>query len=150
MSHISLTYHIVWRTKRNKNTIREQHERELYAYILGICQSKSSCLHRINSMPDHIHLCVEVSPTIALSDFVKVLKQESSKWMKEHREWFPLFEGWGNGYAAFTYSAEERPNVMAYIRNQKEHHKKVTFKDEFLRLMAEFRLDARTDKFLED
>ena len=101
-------------------------------------------------MPDHIHLCVEVSPTIALSDFVKVLKQESSKWMKEHREWFPLFEGWGNGYAAFTYSTEERPNVMAYIRNQKEHHKKVTFKDEFLRLMAEFRLDARTDKFLED
>ena len=67
MSHISLTYHIVWRTKRNKNTIREQHDRELYAYILGICQSKSSRLHRINSMPDHIHLCVEVSPTIALS-----------------------------------------------------------------------------------
>lgn len=89
-------------------------------------------------------------PTIALSDFVKVLKQESSKWMKERREWFPLFEGWANGYAAFTYSAEERPNVMAYIRNQKEHHKKVTFKDEFLRLMAEFRLDARTDRFLED
>ena len=67
MSHISLTYHIIWRTKRNKNTIREQYERELYAYILGICQSKSSRLHRINSMPDHIHLCVEVSPTIALS-----------------------------------------------------------------------------------
>ena len=67
MSHISLTYHIVWRTKRNKNTIREQYERELYAYILGICQSKGSRLHRINSMPDHIHLCVEVSPTIALS-----------------------------------------------------------------------------------
>ena len=62
MSHISLTYHIVWRTKRSRNTIREQHERELYAYILGICQSKSSRLHRINSMPDHIHLCVEVSP----------------------------------------------------------------------------------------
>ena len=78
------------------------------------------------------------------------MKQESSKWIKEHREWFPLFEGWGNGYAAFTYSAEERPNVMAYIRNQKEHHKKVTFKDEFLRLIAEFRLDARTDRFLED
>ena len=105
MSHISLTYHIVWRTKCSKNTIREQYERELYAYILGICQSKRCNLYRINSMPDHIHLCVEVSPTIALSDFVKVLKQESSKWIKEHREWFPLFEGWANGYAAFTYSA---------------------------------------------
>ena len=76
MSHISLTYHIVWRTKRNKNTIREQYERELYAYILGICQSKSSCLHRINPMPDHIHLCVEVSPKIALSDFVKVFMKD--------------------------------------------------------------------------
>ena len=150
MSHISLTYHIVWRTKCSKNTIREQYERELFAYILGICQSKRCNLYRINSMPDHIHLCVEVSPTIALSDFVKVLKQESSKWIKEHREWFPLFVFLANGYAAFTYSAEERPNVTAYIRNQKDQHKKVTFKDEFLRLMAEFRLDARTDKFLED
>ena len=76
MSHISLTYQIVWRTKRNKNTIREQYERRLYAYILGICQSKGSRLHRINSMPDHIHLCVEVSPTIALSDFVKVFMKD--------------------------------------------------------------------------
>ena len=150
MSHISLTYHIVWRTKRSRNTISEQHERDLYFYILGICKTKGCHLLRINSMPDHIHICAGVSPSIALSIFVKVLKQESSKWMKEHRDWFPLFEGWANGYAAFTYSAEERPNVIAYIRNQKEHHKKVTFKDEFLRLMAEFRLDARTDKFLED
>ena len=60
MSHISLTYHIIWRTHRSERTISEEHERELYAYILGICNAKKCHLYRINSMPDHLHLCLEV------------------------------------------------------------------------------------------
>ena len=74
MSHISLTYHIVWRTKRSQRTITEEHERDLYAYIFGICKEKKCTLYRVNSMPDHVHICVEVHPSIAVSDFVKTLK----------------------------------------------------------------------------
>ncbi len=131
MAHINLTYHIVWRTKRSERTITAEHERALYAYIHGICQSKDCHLYRINSMPDHLHLCVSVHPTIAVSDFVQVVKQESSKWMREHRAMFPMFDGWGNGYACFTYSAHERPQVIEYIKNQKEHHTKHTFREEY-------------------
>ena len=107
-------------------------------------------LYRINSEPDHFHMCVEVHPTIALSEFMQVIKQESSRWLKEHREWFPMFDSWGNGYAAFTYSVQDRPNVINYIKNQKEHHKKTSFKDEYEELLREFGLDPATDLFLQD
>ena len=150
MSHISLTYHIIWRTKRSERTINEEHERELYFYIKGICDKKECHLYRLNSMPDHFHMCIEVTPKISLSDFMQTVKGESSKWIKEHREWFPHFDGWGNGYAAFTYSVKERPTVVEYIRNQKEHHHKTTFREEYEELMREFGLDPEKDLFLKD
>lgn len=150
MSHISLTYHVVWRTKRSEKTISEESERELYAYILGICNAKKCHLCRINSMPDHVHMCVEVHPTIALSEFVQVVKQETSRWMKEHKELFPEFDSWANGYAAFTYSYESRPVVVEYIKNQKIHHHRLTFREEYEELLREFGLDPETDLFLKD
>ncbi len=150
MSHIALTYHIIWRTKHSAPTICEEHERDLYAFIYGICQQKSCHVYRLNSMPDHFHICVEVHPKISLSDFMQVVKQESSRWIKEHREWFPHFDGWGNGYAAFTYSVKERPMVINYIKSQKEHHHKATFREEYEALMREFGLDPEKDLFLKD
>jgi REP element-mobilizing transposase RayT len=150
MAHINLTYHIVWRTKRSEQTIAESHERELYAYIYGICKSKDCYLFRINSMPDHMHLCVEVHPTIAVSDFVKVLKQESSKWMREHRSKFPMFDGWGNGYACFTYSAHERPQVIEYIMHQKEHHRTHTFREEYEAWLIDMGMAPASDLFFND
>ena len=150
MAHLNLTYHIVWRTKRSEQTITEAFERELYAYILGMCTEKKCHLYRINSMPDHVHMCVEIHPTIAVSEFVRVVKQETSKWMKEQRAKFPMFDGWGNGYAGFTYSAADRLNVINYIKNQKEHHHKASFREEYEDLLREFGLDPKEDKFLED
>ncbi len=150
MSHVKLTYHIVWRTKFSRSTISERYERELYKYILGICTEKKSHLYRINSMPDHVHMCVEIHPMIAVSEFVKILKQETSKWMKEHNEYFPIFEGWGNGYACFTYSVQERPKVIEYIRSQKEHHHRKSFREEYDEWLAEMGLDPRDDLFFKD
>ena len=150
MSPISLPYHIVSRTTRSQRPTCEPHDRDLYAYIHGICKEKNCHLYRINSMPDHLHICVEVHPTIALSEFMQVIKQESSRWIKEHQEWFPKFRAWGSGYAAFTYSVEERQRVIEYIKNQKEHHHKLTFKDEYENLLREFGLDPVTDLFLKD
>lgn len=150
MSHISLTYHVIWRTKRSERTIAEEHERELYAYIHGMCKDKKCHLYRINSMPDHVHMCIEVHPTLALSTFMQVIKQESSRWIEGHKDWFPHFDGWGNGYAAFSYSAKDRPTIIEYIKNQKQHHHKATFREEYETLMREFGLDPEKDMFLKD
>ena len=150
MSRISFTYHVIWRTKRSEMTINEEHETELYRYINGICKGKNSKLYRINSMPDHVHMCVAVSPTIAFSEFMQVVKQESSKWMKSHPEWFPKFDSWGEGYAAFSYSVKDRPTIIKYVMNQKAHHKKKTFRKEYEDFLREFGIDPTTDLFLRD
>ena len=150
MGHLNLTYHIVWRTKCSRPTINEKFEQQFYRYVYGICSGKKCYLYQINSMPDHVHLCVAIHPTIAVSTFMQVLKQETSKWMKEHKEWFPSFEAWGNGYAAFTYSAKERPTVIAYIARQKEHHKKFNFQKEYEAWLKEMGLDPQKDLFLQD
>lgn len=150
MSHISLTYHIIWRTKCSERTISESHERELYSFILSLCEAKKCQLLRINSMPDHIHMCVSLHPAISLSEFVKVIKQESSRWLKDHHDLFPYFDAWANGYAAFTYSANDRPIVIEYIKNQKLHHQHTDLRAEYENLLREFGIDPSTDLFLKD
>lgn len=150
MSHINLTYHIVWRTKHSQRTICEEHERNLYSYILGICKEKKCRLYRINSMPDHIHICVEIHPSISVSDFVRIIKQESSKWIKEHRDLFPMFDAWSNGYACFTFSTKDRPNVIEYIKSQKEHHQHKNFREEYEEWLKEMGVDDIADMFFKD
>lgn len=150
MAHVVLYYHIVWRTKRSEHTIAEAYERDLYAYILGYCKRKECKLIRIGGMPDHIHMLVSIRPDITVSEFVQVLKTESSKWMKSERGKFPRFEGWGNGYAAFTYCERDKDMIRNYIINQKAHHHVHSFREEYESLLSEWGIDPATDLFLRD
>jgi putative transposase len=136
-SYRQLYYHIVFGTKYHKQTIPDEHCQLLYKYIWGIIENKKSKLYRINGGKDHLHLLVDIHPTIALSTFVKDIKVSTSLWLKEQSE-FNHFEGWVEGFAAFTISHNNRINVIEYIKNQKEHHKTVTFRDEYEALLKEF------------
>ncbi len=101
MSYTNLVYHIVFRTYRSALSIDEAHERELYAYIYGYINRHRSILYRVGGMPDHVHLLVSLPPDLAVSEFVRGLKYATSKWLKQN-QLFPLFSGWGEGYAAFS------------------------------------------------
>ena len=81
-------------------------------------------------MPDHVHILCDIPPKMAVADFVKILKSESSKFLKDCKD-FPLWRGWSEGYGAFSVSASLRDRVCNYISNQKIHHSKVTFDDEY-------------------
>jgi REP element-mobilizing transposase RayT len=105
-------------------------------YISGIIDNKNCKLYQINGVEDHIHIFSDLHPTVCLSDFVKDIKVASSIWMKEGDK-FPKFEAWQIGYGAFTYSIRERDMIINYVKNQKKHHKKETFYDEFKRLLIE-------------
>ncbi len=107
-------------------------------------------LHRINSMPDHIHMCVEIHPTISVSSFIQRIKQETSKWIKEHQEWFPNFTYWAERYAAFTYSKSQRPTIINYINNQKEHHQTVDLEEEIKQIFHKYNMDDEIEDFLKD
>ena len=129
-------YQIVFSTKNREAVITEAHQEELYKYIWGIINKKQCKLYRINGMEDHLHIFSDLHPSIALADYVKDIKLASSSWMKSSGL-FANFNGWQDGYGAFTYSIKEKQTLIEYVKNQKEHHKTEKFYDEYKRLLIE-------------
>ena len=129
-------YQIVFGTKYRKPTINEKYCEELYKYIWGIIDNKGCHLYRINGVEDHIHIFSDLHPSIALADYIKDIKVASNEWMKESGL-FPDFEEWQIGYGAFTYNIRQKEMIINYVKNQKEHHQKETFYDEYKRLLTE-------------
>jgi len=136
-SYRQILYHIVFRTKDSRKTITQEHARELYAYIMGYIKNKKGFLYRINGMEDHIHILCDLHPTLALADFMRDMKSNSSVWMKETGK-FISFNGWAEGYAALTYAWKDKNMIVNYIINQQEHHKNETYEEELKRLLEEF------------
>ena len=141
MAYTYLLYHIIIRPKESKPVIKTDHEKKLYSYIWGICKEKKCVLHRINGMEDHLHMLVEIHPSISVSDFVRMVKISTNSWMKEHHEEFPNFDSWGKSYCALSYCERDKEMVKHYIANQKAHHKTVSFKNEYERLLREFGIE---------
>ncbi|MBP3726975.1 MAG: IS200/IS605 family transposase [Bacteroidaceae bacterium] len=137
MAYTKLIYHIVLRTYQGTAPIAEEHERDLYMYIFGFCKNHQCVLYRINGMPDHIHLLVSLHPTIAVASFVHDLKIATNNFMSANRDRFPAFVKWEQGYCALTYSEADKERIMQYIINQKEHHRKLSVRDELIALLQE-------------
>ncbi len=135
-SYRQILYHIVYGTKRNEKTLLTEHRKELFAYIMGIIKNKGCHVYRINGMEEHVHLLTDLHPSIALADYIRDIKTSTSLWLKQNKK-FPAFKGWAEGYAAFTYSNRDKEMIINYIKNQHEHHKKVTFKEELMNLLVE-------------
>jgi REP element-mobilizing transposase RayT len=137
-------YHIVFRTKDSRPTIKQDNADQLYAYITGIAKNKDSYLYRINGVENHIHILTDMHPSIAPADFVKDMKVASSIWIKGSGL-FPSFSGWSEGYGSFTCSYRDIGNLIDYIKNQREHHKKKTFEEEFRSLLLDsgIRIDEK-------
>jgi REP-associated tyrosine transposase len=131
-----IIYQIIIGTKNREPTITELHCDELYKYIWGIIKTKGSHLYRINGVEDHIHIVSDLHPNSSLADYVKDIKVASNIWMKERGK-FLLFKGWQDGYGAFTYSIKEKDNLINYVKNQKEHHRKEVFLVEYKRILKE-------------
>jgi REP element-mobilizing transposase RayT len=120
----SLSYHVVFSTKYRKELIEEAFKEDLYSYIGGIIRGENGHLIEICGTSDHIHILAGFNPSIAVSDMVKRIKGNSSKWLNEEKT--TRFR-WQPGYGAFT--------VSHYIATQEEHHKKKTFEEEFISLL---------------
>jgi REP element-mobilizing transposase RayT len=114
---------------------------------LGILKEKKCHLYRINGMEDHIHILSDLHPSIALADLMRDMKTSSSVWLKQQDE-FKNFKGWADGYAALTKSVHEKEQIINYIKNQQEHHKKESFADEFKRLLIEENIEINEKYFL--
>jgi putative transposase len=133
-------YQIVFGTKHRQPTLSNIYCNDLYKYIAGCIRAKKSVPYQINGIEDHIHIFCDLHPALSLSDFIKDIKVSSSLWLKSSGK-FPDFIGWQEGYGAFTYSVREKDMIAAYIKKQKEHHRKETFSNEYKRLLIEYQID---------
>jgi putative transposase len=139
-SYRQIIYHIIFRTKNSQQTLNLSYQEELYKYIWGIIKNKNGFLYRINGMEEHIHILSDLHPSIALADFVRDIKTASSIWLKKKTE-FPKFDGWADGYAALTYAYRDKDTVIDYIKNQQEHHRKLSFEEEYRKLLEEHNIE---------
>ncbi|HRP32120.1 MAG TPA: IS200/IS605 family transposase [Agriterribacter sp.] len=130
----------VFAPKYRASLINSTWENDLYKYMTGIVQTNKHKLIVINGMPDHVHLLVGFRATQSMADFMQDVKAGSSKWINDNKYCKERFE-WQAGYGAFSYSKSQLPTVIRYIENQKEHHRKKPFLEEYKLFLEKFEVD---------
>jgi len=134
MSYTSLMYHIIFSTKDRRPLLCSDALSQISKYMGGIARQLSATLMEANGPADHIHLAALLPPTLTVADFLRNVKAGSSGWIHKTFPQMADFR-WQDGYSAFSVSRSGLPKVMAYIRNQHEHHKHVTFQEELLEFL---------------
>lgn len=132
--------HITFSTKNRTPLIYPPVQRELYSYIGAICREMDCLPIKIGGYSDHIHILCMLSKKIALMKLLEEVKSHSSKWLKTKDITLKNFY-WQNGYGAFSVNPSEIDKVIAYIENQKEHHKKKTFQDEYRAFLKKYKVE---------
>ncbi len=135
-TYSQLYIQIVFAVKGRQNFIKESFRDELQKYMSGIVSGQKQKLYAIYCMPDHTHLLVSMKPNLAISDLVRDIKANSSSFVKE-KKWVNSLFSWQDGFGAFSYHKSQAKNVVDYILNQPEHHKKITFKEEYFNFLNE-------------
>jgi REP element-mobilizing transposase RayT len=127
----------IFAVKKRTGLIQKEWKDELYKYITGIIQAYDHKLLAINGMPDHLHIFFGMRPIQSLSDLMQHVKQDSSKWINQKKFIKEKFE-WQPGFGAFSYSKSQALNVIAYVQNQENHHRKISFLDEYKKFLEKF------------
>jgi REP element-mobilizing transposase RayT len=141
--------HIVFAVKGRDNLISKKWKEELYKYISGIVVNEGQKLIAINGMPNHIHILIGLKPTMALSNLVRDIKANSSKFINT-QQWIAGKFEWQQGFGAFSYSHSQLDTVIKYIQNQEEHHKTKTFRQEYTELLKLYNIDYKNEFIFND
>jgi len=130
-------FHIVFSTKNRVSWIDPNIEQKVYRYLSGVCKNIKCPAFEIGGMPDHIHILLQQSPFVIMPKIVESIKTGSSKWIKTLGPEYQDFS-WQRGYGAFSVDYSSFDNVNKYILNQKEHHKKLGFKEEYIMILERY------------
>ncbi len=135
-TYTQILYQLVFSTWNREKTMHETGQEALYKYISAILTNKKCHLYRINGTDDHIHILTHIHPSVGPASLIKDIKLASSSWIKQHQI-FNNFGGWQEGYGAFTYSIKDKDRLIEYVKQQKEHHRIKTFREELIELLEE-------------
>jgi putative transposase len=146
-TYTQILYQIVFSTKYRERTLDKADRKAMFKAIWGILKNKRCHLYRVNGVEDHIHIVTHLHPSVALADLVKDIKLGSTSFIKEAGI-FPNFNGWQDGYGAFTYSQEAKHNLIEYVKNQEQHHANKTYREELIELLNEHGIEY-DEKYLD-
>jgi REP element-mobilizing transposase RayT len=135
-THTQLLYHFVFSTKHREPTIVPYQKKRLFTYIHQLLTNKNCHLYRINGVEDHLHILTHVHPAIAISSLIKDIKLAADDFIKKE-DLFPKFKGWQDGYGAFSESIKAKDRLISYVKNQEEHHRNLSFLEEYKILLKE-------------
>lgn len=135
-----LFVHLIFHIKSTSCLIKEETNQELYAYIGSILKDNNSLPIIINGVEDHVHILCVMSKNISLSKLTEELKRHSSRWIKKQEVYYQKF-AWQGGYGAFSVSSSLHDKTVSYICKQREHHRTMTFQDEYRLFLKEYDID---------
>jgi putative transposase len=138
-TYTQIIFHIVFSTKHREPSLLQSEKKRLFAFIHQLLTNKNCHLYRINGMEDHLHILTHIHTTVSVAALIKDIKLASSDFIYKERI-FPKFNGWQDGYGAFSETIKAKDRLMKYIKNQEEHHKKVTFLEEYQTLLEEYEI----------
>jgi putative transposase len=145
-TYTQISIHAIFVVKHRENFITKEWRDRLHSYISGVLKNEGATTLAVGGWLDHVHVFFGMPPTKNISDILRVVKTNSSKWINENEFTKGKFQ-WQEGYAAFSYSRSQRDTVINYIMQQEEHHKKKSFKAEYLEILKNFEVDFN-EKYL--
>ncbi len=138
-TYTQINIHAVFSIKGRANLLKKSFRGDLFKYIFGILKNNKQYPLAVNGYKNHVHIFFELHPTTSISEILRIVKTNSSKWINQNSYVNGKFS-WQEGYGAFSYSRSQRDNVIQYIVKQEEHHEKRTFKEEYLDLLQKFEI----------
>lgn len=147
-SYSQLTIHAVFAVKGRENIIAKHWRNELHEYISGIINHQNCKSFAVGGWKDHVHILFGLNPVLSISDFMRVVKANTSKWINEKSFVNGKF-AWQEGYGAFSYAKSQRDVVIKYIINQEEHHKVKSFKEEYVEILNNFEVEFKNEYLFE-
>ena len=133
-TYTQILYHLVYGTKNHEGTLDLGHHDEVCRYVAGILRNKNCFVYKVGGYVDHLHILMSLHPSLALADTIKNTKLATSDWIKREKK-LSRFDGWQDGYGAFTCSWKDKERIINYIGNQHEHHRRKTFREEYIEML---------------
>lgn len=143
-TYSQILIHVIFTVKGRANLIDKKWRSELHCYISGIITAKGQKSIIVNGVADHIHCFIGLKPSMSLSDLVRDIKNNSAKFINDNKLVKGVFR-WQEGFGAFSYATSQVKNVYNYILNQEEHHRKSSFKKEYLELLDKYEVEYKEE-----
>jgi putative transposase len=143
-TYSQVSIHAVFAVKYRENIITKDWRDKLHRYIAGIITNKGAKQLAVGGWKDHVHIFFGLPVTQSISDFMSIVKSNSSRWINEQKFTKGKFQ-WQEGYGAFGYAKSQRDIIINYIKNQEEHHRTKTFKEEYIEILDDFEVDYSSE-----